>query len=192
DQEKLQKLMSFTESAGFAALPAQAKDGAVGWRYTVELEDGETVSPAGGDAPGDPVNKLTIETLFKGYTGGVGAAPSQLAVGTMMTTAGSNKYAEHIQLEAYQGNLDWMVERQVNDAGALVMVDGWWDRFRGCLGGCGGVCLAALGSCISAGALPAILGCLAIRCGGCAAKCAACATCDCSWLCRWAVGCCRG
>jgi hypothetical protein len=181
----LQLLMNFTENAGFTEVAGSA----VGWQYTVEAA--EDINPAGSDAAGPAVNSLTARALFKGYTGGGGVAPSQLAVGTVTATAGTNETIEHISLEMAQSDFDRMIERQVEN-GALVVVDGWWDRFRGCLGGCGGVCLAALGSCVGAGALPAILGCLAIRCGGCAAKCAACATCDCSWWCRWAAGCCQG
>lgn len=179
----LQLLLNLTESAGFTEVAGSS----FGWQVTVETA--EEIRPGEGDAPGDPVNSLTSRALFKGFTGGGGAAPSLLAVGTMTATAGQNQVIEHLQLEAPGADMDRMIERKV-EGNALVEVDGWWDRFRGCLGGCGGPCLAALTGCIRP-VLPAILVCLAVRCGGCAAKCAACATCDCRWWCRIS-GCCRG
>lgn len=184
---ELQTLFNLTESAGFTEVARSA----YGWQIKVEAA-GEVTPGPGDDPGGGPVSSLTSRALFKGFTGGGGAAPNLLAVGTMTVTAGSHEHTEYLQFEAPNGDIGRMIERKVDEGGALVVVDGWWDRFRGCLGGCGGVCLAALGGCAGAGALPAILGCLAIRCGGCAAKCAACATCDCRWWCKWAAGCCRG
>jgi hypothetical protein len=55
---------------------------------------------------------------------------------------------------------------------------------------CASVCLGSLTAC--AGVFPVYLKCVAVACGGCALKCGACATCDCSFWCKWAVGCCRG
>lgn len=179
----LQLLFNLTESAGFTEVAGSA----FGWQIT--METAEEIRPEEGDASGDPVNSLTSRALFKGFTGGGGAAPSLLAVGTMTATAGQNEVIEHLQFEAPGADMDRMIERKV-EGNALVVVDGWWDRVRGCLGGCGGTCLAALASCIRP-SIPAILACLAVRCGGCAAKCAACATCECRWWCR-VSGCCRG
>ncbi len=122
----LPQLFQLTEAAGFTELAGSA----IGWRYTVEAAT--EIAPGAGES-GDPVTSLTSQAVFKGYTGGGGASPDQLAVGTVTNEAGSNKYAEHIQLLARDSNLDRMIERQVAGSG-LVVVDGWWDRFRGCLG----------------------------------------------------------
>ncbi|MFF3653914.1 hypothetical protein [Streptomyces olivochromogenes] len=93
-----------------------------------------------------------------------------------------------------QGDRGWInaVEYALDASGDLVVVNGLWDAFRGCLGSsCGGTCLGALGSCLPLGALPAVVACLAATCGLCAAKCAACVACDCGWLCSVITGCCH-
>lgn len=134
--------------------------------------------------------ELTGQVLVRGAgsTGG-----DQAAVLDVNISAGPYIKESTLLLRCPGGNCDQITEHAVNgDTNELELVDGWWDRFRNCLGGCGGPCLAALGTCIGTGAIPAILACLAIRCGGCAAKCAACATCDCTWWCKWAAGCCEG
>ena len=182
--DELGQLFSLTTAAGFADVAGSAH----GWKYTAEAA--AAIGPDEGES-GNPVDTFTSQATFRGYTNRIGAAPSLLAVGTVSMKAGANEHVEHLQLEAPNADINYMVERKVEGSG-LVVVDGWWDRFRGCLGGCGGVGRAALGGGAGAGALPAILACLAVRCGGCAARCAACATCDCRWWCKWAAKCCRG
>jgi hypothetical protein len=155
--------------------------------YRVTMETAREIMPP-DDAPSGPgVRSLTHEILLQGFSRG----DDQAAAGTVSVTAGAYTSDYNLLLEAPGGDINRMIERTVR-GDELVLVDGWWDRFRNCLGGCGGVCLSALGGCIASGAIPAILVCLAVSCGGCAAKCAACATCNCRWWCRWAVGCCEG
>jgi hypothetical protein len=73
------------------------------------------------------------------------------------------------------------------DIGALNI----FSRLINCVKGtCASVCLGSLTAC--AGVFPVYLKCVAVSCGGCALKCGACATCNCSFWCRWAVGCCKG
>ncbi|QLH23604.1 hypothetical protein [Streptomyces sp. Rer75] len=76
--------------------------------------------------------------------------------------------------------------------GHLVTRDGWWEALTSCFGSsdCGSTCLSAALTCPPAG-WAVYLACLAGRCGGCVVSCAACATCDCTWWCRPAVGCCN-
>lgn len=76
--------------------------------------------------------------------------------------------------------------------GRLVTVDGWWDALTSCLtsSDCGGQCVSAALTCPPA-TWAVYLACLAGRCGLCVVKCAACATCDCTWWCRIAAGCCN-
>jgi hypothetical protein len=177
----LGQVLRGAEESGFRAV-----DGSnFGYRLTVEAA--HDIMPPSGVIAGPGVRSLTHEILLQGYARG----DDQAAAGTATVTAGTYTSDYNLILEAPGGDANRMIERTVQ-GNELVLVDGWWDRFRGCLGGCGGACLAALGGCIGSGALPAILACLAIRCGGCAVKCAACATCDCSWWCKWAAGCCEG
>jgi hypothetical protein len=79
------------------------------------------------------------------------------------------------------------------DGGAItpgIGVASIFSRFIKCVqGSCVSTCLGALTAC--AGAFPVYLKCVALACGGCALKCGACAACDCSFWCRWGVGCCE-
>jgi hypothetical protein len=180
----LEQVLRGATEARFSALAED--DSFFGYRVTMEA-DREIRPP--DDAPEGPgVRSVTHEVLLQGFSRGA----DQAAAGTVTITAGTYTSEYNLLLEAPGGDINRMIERTVQ-GNELVLADGWWDRFRNCLGDkCGGVCLSALGGCISAGAIPAILVCLAVSCGGCAAKCAACATCNCRWWCRWAVGCCRG
>jgi hypothetical protein len=171
------------EEARFTALDGD--NSYFGYRVTVVAAS--EIMPPDDAPPGPGVRSLTAEILLQGFSRG----EDQAAAGAVTITAGPYTSDYSLLLEAPGGDANRMIERTVQ-GNELIFVDGWWDRFRNCLGNCGGGCLAALGSCIGSGALPAILACLAIRCGGCAAKCAACATCDCRWWCRWAAGCCKG
>lgn len=177
----LDRVIRGAEEAGFTAI----QESNFGYRVTVEAAS--EIMPPSDAVPGPGVSSLTHEILLQGYTRG----DDQAAAGTVTVTAGTYTADYNLLLEAPGGDINRMLERTVQD-NELVLVDGWWDTFRGCLGNCGGVCLAAFLSCIGARTIPAILACLAIRCGGCAARCAACATCDCRWSCRWGVGCCGG
>ncbi|MFI8435107.1 hypothetical protein ACIGJO_15335 [Streptomyces sp. NPDC079020] len=93
-------------------------------------------------------------------------------------------------LEAQDGDLLNATELVATSDNVLEERDGWWDALTGCLGrDCGGVCLSAALTCPKVN-WAAFLICLAGRCGVCVVKCAACATCDCTWWCKWAAGCC--
>ncbi|MFD9817156.1 hypothetical protein [Streptomyces sp. NPDC059080] len=83
-------------------------------------------------------------------------------------------------------------EHVTGSGGQLVTVDGWWDALTSCLtsSDCGDQCVSAALTCPPA-TWAVYLACLAGRCGLCVVKCAACATCDCTWWCRVAAGCCN-
>jgi hypothetical protein len=159
---------------------------ALGYRVTVEAA--REIMPPADAAEGSGVRSAIFEILLQGYTRGA----DQAAAGTATVTAGDYSASYDFLLEAPGGNPQRIIESTLRQ-GALVEADGFWDRFKACLGGCGGTCLAAVPTCLAAGGnIIAIVGCLAVQCGSCAAKCLACATCNCSWWCRWAAGCCEG
>ncbi|MGW3668105.1 hypothetical protein [Streptomyces sp. NPDC005141] len=121
-----------------------------------------------------------------------GTGGEQLAAcATVLEAPGTTfKTVDAFVLEARNGDLLDAVELVPTSANVLEERDGWWDALTGCLGrDCGGVCLSAALSCPKVN-WAAFLICLAGRCGVCVVKCAACATCDCSWWCKWAAGCC--
>ncbi|GAA3162796.1 MULTISPECIES: hypothetical protein [Streptomyces] len=88
--------------------------------------------------------------------------------------------------------LTGVTEHVTGSDGQLAVVDGWWDALKSCLSSsdCGGQCITAALTCPPA-TWAVYLACLAGRCGLCVVKCAACATCDCTWWCRIAAGCCN-
>lgn len=112
----------------------------------------------------------------------------QGAVVTATVKAGDQEETHEILLEAPGGNFRQTREYTIEGA-KVVETNSWWSAWVGCLNrSCASTCLNALWSC--SGTWTAYFWCVAARCGGCVLKCAACSTCDCSWWCRWAVGCC--
>lgn len=112
----------------------------------------------------------------------------QGAVLTATVKAGDQEETHEILLEAPGGNFRQTREYTIEGA-KVVETNSWWSAWVGCLNrNCASTCLNALWSCT--GTWAAYFWCVAARCGGCVLKCAACSTCDCSWWCRWAVGCC--
>ncbi|MGW1053141.1 hypothetical protein ACWDBD_02725 [Streptomyces sp. NPDC001118] len=121
-----------------------------------------------------------------------GASGEQLAAcATVLEAPGTTlKMVDAFVLEAHQGDLLDAKELVHASGYQLQERDGWWDALTGCLGrDCGGVCLSAALSCPKVD-WASFLICLAGRCGVCVVKCAACATCNCTWWCKWAAGCC--
>ncbi|MFD9339658.1 hypothetical protein ACFWBF_35560 [Streptomyces sp. NPDC060028] len=181
-----------SSAAGVAGMsPSQAGiTTASGVEYSMEFTRPVKEPDTGATASG-----FRAQLLF----GALGGEEGQ-QVGVMATTMSAlipggdtvtalNKVVRAIQ-QGQPGDWATAKEYALDPHRGLIDADGIWDAFRGCLGGCGGTCLAALTACLAAGALPAVAACVAISCGGCALRCAACVACDCGWFCRWAVGCC--
>jgi hypothetical protein len=138
--------------------------------------------PRGG--PGQPVREVEFELVGQS----VSKADAEGAVATITIRGGGN-YTEHsILLEAERGNFLQARESTIeNDQ--VVESHSWWSAWTGCLyRDCASTCLNSLWAC--SGTWAAYFWCVAAACGGCVLKCSACATCDCSWWCRWAAGCC--
>jgi hypothetical protein len=89
---------------------------------------------------------------------------------------------------------DFIEKIQELDANSKTVAyeDSWWGRIIKCFkdGSCGSGCFNAVMGCPKT-SWAAFLACLAGQCGSCVAKCVACATCDCTWWCKWAAGCCE-
>ncbi|MCX5174323.1 hypothetical protein [Streptomyces virginiae] len=168
---------------------------ASGVQYRMEFDRPVKVPETGATVSG-----FTTHMLFGELAGGEEGQRVGIIATTMFalapggdTVTALNKVVRAIE-QGQQGGQrrSWAeaTEHAFEPDRGLFVADGIWDAFRGCLGGCGGTCLAALTACLAAGALPAVAACVAISCGGCALRCAACVACDCSFFCRWAVGCC--
>ncbi|WP_406860566.1 hypothetical protein ABZO31_08950 [Streptomyces sp. HUAS MG47] len=155
---------------------------------SVTTLDGPLPTPAGVTTR-DQVEKLNNGFFARTFTGEHGE--QMAACATVIEVPGTGfKKVDAFVLEARDGDLLNAKELGVTPANVLEERDGWWDALTGCLGrDCGGVCLSAALSCPKVN-WAAFLICLAGRCGVCVVKCAACATCDCTWWCKWAAGCC--
>lgn len=176
-------------AAQFAPGSAQDIQSASGLQFSAGFErpvrrDGVTVAEYSasmlvGELPSTEVGRIALMATTFATRPVVGAAP----------IPGEPAVRVLIQRDNSWLNPD---EYALNTNHELELADGFWDAFRGCLSDrCGSVCLGALATCLPMGALPAVLGCLAVTCGGCAARCAACVACDCGWLCSAVVGCCH-
>ncbi|MFE7543129.1 hypothetical protein [Streptomyces platensis] len=166
------------------------------------LSEGETVGltatttltaplrPPEGVTASEPVEKVNHTLAARTFSGPNGEQVAACAA-IIEGVDTSYKTVDVFLLEAIDGDLLHANELVVTSTGSLEERDGWWDRVIRCLGrDCGGVCLSAAVSCPKVN-WAAFLICLAGRCGVCVIKCGACATCDCSWWCKWAAGCCE-
>ncbi|WP_331739205.1 hypothetical protein OG440_40670 (plasmid) [Streptomyces sp. NBC_00637] len=185
---RLEAVMSALPSRMRLAQDAPLPEGeTVGFASTTVL-DGPLPVPA-GVSKGVEVTRLTHSFFARTFQGSNG---QQLAAcGTVLEAPGTDfKVTDAFVLEAHGNDLLNATELVATSANVLEERDGWWDALTGCLGrDCGGVCLSAALSCPKVN-WAAFLLCLAGRCGVCVVKCAACATCDCTWWCKWAAGCC--
>jgi hypothetical protein len=117
------------------------------------------------------------------------------AVARVSVVAGNQKQDYTFNLIAPEGNFDKATEYQVAIAqkgpGKLEVVkaNSWWSCVKQKIKEkCVGPCITSLTTC--SGTWTAYFACVAARCGSCLVKQAACCACDCSWWCKWAVGCC--
>jgi hypothetical protein len=162
----------------------QAKDTAeetFAFRATTKAS-GQVKAPIriGGAAVQDVEVELVGQSVTKGRNQG--------AIVACTVRAGRNEETYDFYLEAPGGQFERATEWTV-EAGKVVQANSWWSAWVGCLRSrCASTCLSALWQC--SGTWTAYFWCVVAKCGGCVLKCAACSTCDCSWWCRWAVGCC--
>ncbi|MEW2417847.1 hypothetical protein AB0953_29605 [Streptomyces sp. NPDC046866] len=136
------------------------------------------------------VNKVTATLVAKTYEGAGNQQVAACATVLRGDPAGKEEVDAFVLIGQKGSLLDTADELVAGPAGTLVPRDGWWDALTKCLGGCGSTCLSAAVGCPKA-TWQIFLICLAGRCGLCVVKCAACATCDCTWWCRIAAGCCH-
>jgi len=173
--EEIQTLSKHLTEQGYRARTAPANH--FGWDVTYRLPDGQTA-------------KVTI--LIQDYT--KEGSRDTAAVGTMTITARSRSNTYTFSLVAPGGDFRDAIESTVDKRSLNVLrANSLWSCFVNRVNSkCTGTCIAALGTCLTSGVTwAAYLGCLAVKCGACAAKAFGCCLCDCSWWCRWAVGCCH-
>jgi hypothetical protein len=156
-----------------------------GYRHT--FESARPIQVPRGER-GRYVTSAEFEILVEEYNNV--ESSDELAVGLATLRAGENSSTYPLLLEAPEGNFV-LSEEYVVVGDTVEPTESWWTAFTGCLTrSCVTVCANSLVTCRK-GTWIEYLGCVAWNCGGCWVKCAACATCDCSWWCRWAAGCCE-
>jgi hypothetical protein len=114
------------------------------------------------------------------------------AIGQVTVTAGKRTQTYSFYLFAPNGNFEAMEEFQIDKRLNILKANSWWSCVKSYIRKkCASTCLDALVSCAPAAAtVVGYVACVAVKCGGCALKSMVCCACDCSWWCRWAVGCC--
>lgn len=112
------------------------------------------------------------------------------AVGIVTAKSGRNSETYEFSLLAPSGDFEKAVEFTVDRNKKVQKAKSWYTRWRRCLRDrCATVCLGSLVTC--SGTWAAYFWCVVAACGGCVLRCSGCASCNCSFWCRWAVGCCR-
>jgi hypothetical protein len=175
----LKKLQDEAKKRGFQ--PKDTAQETFAFRLTAEAT-GPVRAPA--RLRGEPVQDLEVELVGQSVTKG----RNQGAVVTCTVKAGGNEETYDFYLEAPNGQFERASEWAIED-GKVVEASSWWSAWVGCLRSkCASSCLSALWQCT--GTWTAYFWCVVAKCGGCVTRCAACSSCDCSWWCRWAAGCC--
>lgn len=174
---KIKAADDYLKGKGFSA-KTNAED-AGGWRDTFKGKD---------EQGKDQESTSTLKAQNYEKKGSKDAA----AIVEVEVVSGGEMRAYSFVLIAPGGDLNKAEEYAVEVSGGKAQVakaHSWWTCTRAKASNCGSTCVSALTSCWN-GNWVYYLGCLAYRCGGCYLKAAACCGCDCSWWCRWAVGCC--
>jgi hypothetical protein len=154
--------------------------------YRQRIEATQPLRPPPGIG-GRDVRELEFELRVQALT--KNQSRDQAALVTTSLSAGGNSATYDAYLEAPEGDFLRSIERVV-EGGRVVETSSWWTAFVRCLHSkCVNICINALVTCPH-GTWAAYLGCVLARCGGCGARCAGCSSCDCSWWCKWGVGCC--
>jgi hypothetical protein len=179
DRAQLRRLVDEARTRGYSTREEPEEFFGVRFRSRASGD----VEPS-GPTRGAPVRAVEFEIVGQSVSKG----DAEGAVATAVVRAGGNELVYDLLLEAPGGRFREAREFTIaNDQ--VVPTHSWWSAWTGCLGGnCASTCLGSLVTC--AGTWAAYLWCVVAACGGCVLKCTACATCDCSWWCRWAAGCC--
>jgi hypothetical protein len=173
------------EAKGRGYRPVAGPKGEVGLRQ--KFRSRQPVRPPKGEK-GQPVREVSFDFSLRALE--KPDSLDQAAIATVTVSTGPNQSEEYdLLLEAPGGNFGQAREFKVeNDQ--VRPANSWWTAAQTCATStCGATCVNALLTCT--GNWAEYLLCLATRCGLCWAKCTGCATCNCSWTCRWAIGCCR-
>jgi|SRR5215207_267195 len=184
DRREVGKLSDEAKQRGYTA--EDTPEGAFGVRVKVRATKDvrPTSASAAAAAEKDAVRTVEFELLGQSASKSGGEA----AVATCVVKSGRNELVYDFLLEAPDGDFRRAREYTLLD-GELVEAHSWWSAWVGCLQrSCVSTCLTSLWAC--GGTWAAYFWCVAAACGGCVLRCSACATCDCSWWCRWAAGCC--
>jgi hypothetical protein len=183
ERGQLRRLTNEAQTRGYRT--REEPEEFVGVRFRARASrDVEPTGPTGGAAVGEAVRTVEVEVVGHSISKG----DAEGAVATATIRAGGNELTYDLLLEAPGGRFQEAREFTiVNDR--VVPANSWWSAWTGCLQrSCISTCLTSLVVC--SGTWAAYFWCVAAACGGCVLKCSACATCDCSWWCRWAAGCC--
>ncbi len=179
NRPQLQKLSDEAKNRGYRS--QDTADQSIGIRMRSHAS--ADINPT-GPARGPGIRTVEFELVGQS----VSKEGAEGAIATAVIKAGNNQLAYDILLEAPGG--DFQHAREFTIVGdEVVPANSWWSAWRGCLTRtCASTCLTSLFTC--SGTWAAYFWCVAATCGGCVLKCAGCASCDCSWWCRWAAGCC--
>lgn len=152
--------------------PSTAAKGVLGYKERLTSNDGKVV-----DA------EIKVQDYEKR------GSKDHAALVEVTVSAEKKKEVYRMYLVAPGGNFNKAVEYTVKE-GQVVKAHSWWTRTRACLRSrCIAACISSLFTCT--GTWAAYLWCVIGICGGCFTRCSLCAGCNCSWWCKWAVGCCR-
>ncbi len=140
----------------------------------------------------DKGNEQETTTTLKAQNYQKKGSKDAAAIAQIDVVAGRETRSYSFVLIAPDGDINKAEEYAVEESGGKAQVgkaNSWWSCTKARTQNCGSTCVSALTSCWN-GSWVYYLGCLAVKCGWCYLKAAACCGCDCSWWCRWAVGCC--
>ena len=181
ERHQLGKLTDEVKARGYS--PHDRPEETFGIRVKARAT-GDVRPPSPSAAGAEAVRTIEFELVGQSAS----KSGAEAAVVTCVVKAGRNELVYDFLLEAPAGDFSRAREFAVQDD-QVVMAHSWWSAWVGCLRrSCASACLSSLFAC--AGTWAAYFWCVAAACGGCVLRCAGCATCDCSWWCRWAAGCC--
>lgn len=143
--------------------------------------------------PDKPNVKTTHTIVLQNYEKEGSTDAGALGTVTLTTKEGNQTQTTTYDfvLVAPDGNFDNPIEHTATDAGTVVPANSWYSCVKSrVFSKCEGPCVTAVTTCSISGTWAAYLACVAIPCGYCLTKALACCSCDCSWWCKWGVGCC--
>lgn len=158
---------------GFKPEKTAGKNAFFGATETVKSDDGKTA---------------TFDIKVQSYS--KAGSKDKAAVVIVTAKSGQNSETYQFSLMAPGGDFEKAAEFTVDKNNKVKKANSWYTRWKACLRDrCATACLGALVTCT--GTWAAYFWCVVARCGGCVLRCSACASCNCSFWCKWAVGCCR-